>query len=75
MASFTACGVLLSALLLRLRGGYRIIIGIALVIMGFVLHESQSQTGYLSVAVGEVLLLAVFLRSAVRCCYSCCRWR
>ncbi|MEH4263170.1 O-antigen ligase family protein [Klebsiella aerogenes] len=61
MASFTACGVLLSALLfLRLRGGYRIIIGIALVIMGFVLHESQSQTGYLSVAVGEVLLLAVF---------------
>lgn len=28
--------------------------------MGFVLHESQSQTGYLSVAVGEVLLLAVF---------------
>ncbi len=44
MASFTACGVLLSALLfLRLRGGYRIIIGIALVIMGFVLHESQSQ--------------------------------
>ncbi|HAW2567081.1 TPA: Tat pathway signal sequence, partial [Escherichia coli] len=59
MASFTACGVLLSALLfLRLRGGYRIIIGIALVIMGFVLHESQPQTGYLSVAVGEVLLLA-----------------
>lgn len=61
MASFTACGVLLSTLLfLRLRSGYRIIIGIALVIMGFVLHESQSQTGYLSVAVGEVLLLAVF---------------
>lgn len=61
MASFTACGVLLSALLyLRLRGGYRIIIAIALVIMGFVLHESQSQTGYLSVAVGEALLLAVF---------------
>ena len=28
--------------------------------MGFVLHESQSQTGYLSLVVGEVLLLAVF---------------
>lgn len=61
LASFTACGVLLSALLvLRLRGRYRIVFGIALVMMGFVLHESQSQTGYLSLAVGEVLLLAVF---------------
>lgn len=28
--------------------------------MGFVLHESQSQTGYVSVVVGEVLLLVVF---------------
>ena len=28
--------------------------------MGFVLHESQSQTGYLSLVIGEVLLLAVF---------------
>ncbi|EPF2244325.1 O-antigen ligase family protein [Citrobacter werkmanii] len=61
LASFTACGVLLSALLfLRLGGRYRIVFGIALVMMGFVLHESQSQTGYLSLAVGEVLLLAVF---------------
>ncbi|EGT0659892.1 O-antigen ligase family protein [Citrobacter werkmanii] len=61
LASFTACGVLLSALLvLRLGGRYRIVCGIALVMMGFVLHESQSQTGYLSLAVGEVLLLAVF---------------
>lgn len=61
LASFTACGVLLSALLfLRLGGRYRIVLGIALVMMGFVLHESQSQTGYLSLAVGEVLLLAVF---------------
>lgn len=61
LASFTACGVLLSALLvLRLRGRSRIVFGIALMMMGFVLHESQSQTGYLSLAVGEVLLLAVF---------------
>ncbi|UBX43948.1 O-antigen ligase family protein [Citrobacter werkmanii] len=61
LASFTACGVLLSALLfLRLGGRYRIVIGITLVMMGFVLHESQSQTGFLSLAVGEVLLLAVF---------------
>ncbi|EFE08147.1 O-antigen ligase family protein [Citrobacter youngae] len=61
LASFTACGVLLSALLfLRLRGRYRIVGGIALAMMGFVLHESQSQTGYLSLLVGEVLLLAVF---------------
>lgn len=61
MASFTACGVLLSAtLFLRLRDGYRIVIGVGLVMMGFVLHESQSQTGYLSVAVGEALLLMVF---------------
>lgn len=61
MASFTACGVLLSApLFLRLHGGYRIAIGIGLVMMGFVLHESQSQTGYLSLVVGEALLLAVF---------------
>ncbi len=61
MASFTACGVLLSAtLFLRLRDGYRIVIGVGLVMMGFVLHESQSQTGYLSVAVGEVLMLMVF---------------
>ena len=58
MASFTACGVLLSApLFLRLHRGYRIAIGIGL---GFVLHESQSQTGYLSLVIGEVLLLAVF---------------
>mgnify|MGYP000515111639 CR=1 FL=1 len=61
IASFTACGVLLSApLFLRLHRGYRIAIGIGLVMMGFVLHESQSQTGYLSLVVGEVLLLAVF---------------
>lgn len=61
LASFTACGVLLSAtLFLRLRDGYRIVIGVGLVMMGFVLHESQSQTGYLSLVVGEVLLLAVF---------------
>ncbi|MBJ8682945.1 O-antigen ligase family protein [Citrobacter freundii] len=61
LASFTACGVLLSVLLfLRLRDGYRIVIGMGLVLMGFVLHESQSQTGYLSVAVGEALLLLVF---------------
>ena len=61
MASFTASGVLLSApLFLRLRDRYRIVIGIALVMMGFVLHESQSQTGYVSVVVGEVLLLVVF---------------
>ena len=46
LASFTACGVLLSAtLFLRLRDGYRIVIGVGLVMMGFVLHESQSQTG------------------------------
>ncbi|MDM2758355.1 O-antigen ligase family protein [Citrobacter sp. Cpo148] len=58
MASFTACGVLLSApLFLRLHRGYRIAIGIGLIMMGFVLHESQSQTGYLSLVVGEVLLL------------------
>ena len=58
IASFTACGVLLSApLFLRLHRGYRIAIGIGL---GFVLHESQSQTGYLSLVVDEVLLLAVF---------------
>ena len=61
LASFTACGVLLSAtLFLRLRDGYRIVIGVGLVMMGFVLHESQSQTGYLALVVGEVLLLAVF---------------
>ncbi|POT25280.1 Tat pathway signal sequence [Citrobacter freundii] len=61
LASFTACGVLLSVpLFLRLRDGYRIVIGMGLVLMGFVLHESQSQTGYLSVAVGEALLLLVF---------------
>lgn len=61
IASFTACGVLLSApLFLRLHRGYRIAIGIGLVMMGFVLHESQSQTGYLSLVIGEVLLLAVF---------------
>ena len=59
IASFTACGVLLSApLFLRLHRGYRIAIGIGLVMMGFVLHESQSQTGYLSLVIGEVL--AVF---------------
>ncbi|MBJ9568971.1 O-antigen ligase family protein [Citrobacter braakii] len=61
MAGFTASGVLLSApLFLRLRDRYRIVIGIALVMMGFVLHESQSQTGYVSVVIGEVLLLVVF---------------
>ncbi|MCU6175599.1 O-antigen ligase family protein [Citrobacter cronae] len=61
LASFTACGVLLSALLFLRQGGrYRIVFGVALVMMGFVLHESQSQTGYLSLAVGEVLLLVVF---------------
>lgn len=61
MASFTACGVLLSALLfLRIHGRARIAIGFACVLMGFVLHECQSQTGYLSLAVGEVLLLAIF---------------
>lgn len=61
LASFTACGVLLSATLF-----YGCATGINchrgwLVMMGFVLHESQSQTGYLSLVVGEVLLLAVFL--------------
>lgn len=61
MASFTACGVLLSAtLFLRLRDGYRIVIGVGLVMMGFVLHESQSANRYLSVAIGEALLLMVF---------------
>lgn len=61
MASFTACGTLLSVVLaLRLRGRKIIAMVFALGVMGFVLHESQSQTGYLSLVVGEALLLMIF---------------
>ncbi len=61
MASFTASGTLLSATLaLRTGARCRIAIGAGMLLMGFVLHESQSQTGYLSLFIGWFLLLCCF---------------
>lgn len=60
MASFTASGTLISAVLaLRTGPRYRIAIGIGMVLMGFVVHGCQSQTGYLALFIGWPLLLLV----------------
>lgn len=61
IASFTASGTLISAILaLRTGTRCRIAIGAGMLLMGFVIHESQSQTGYLSLFIGWSLLLCAF---------------
>lgn len=61
LASFIASGSLLAALLsLRLCGWRQQSACAAQFIMGFVLHEAQSQTGYLSLLAGWPLLLWIF---------------
>lgn len=61
MADFAACGVLLS-MVLFLRAGAWLRRGViaALLLQGFVISECQSQTGYLGVLIGWILLLLIF---------------